>query len=383
MKMVLVDTAEHKREFLDFPKRLYASDPEYIIPIDNEIEQVFDPNKNKFFKLGEAQRWLCVNDKNETIGKLATFYHSKYKMEQATGGIGFFDCIDDVEVSRFMFDHCKQWLESKGMEAMDGPINFGERDKWWGLLVEGFKEPLYGMNYNFPYYQKLFEDYGFQVYFYQLCFGRGVHSPLSENFKEAHDKIEALGTIHIERVSKDKIIKYAHDFTDVYNQAWAAHGGGKQLEKRVAEKMFTNMKPVINEFTSFIAYEGEKPIGMWINLPNLNDWFKLLKGKFSWWHKLRFLWLKTNRPGKHLVGLVFGVIPEWQKKGIDGFLIWKGAEFIRKYTSYEHYEMQWIGDFNPKMISIAKTLETEVTRKLATYRYLFDRNKPFERHPIL
>jgi hypothetical protein len=45
---------------------------------------------------------------------------------------------------------------------MDGPINFGERDKFWGLLTEGFIEPLFGMNYNFPYYKDLFENYGFK-----------------------------------------------------------------------------------------------------------------------------------------------------------------------------------------------------------------------------
>lgn len=383
MKMILVEEVAHKKEFLDFPKRLYASDPDYIMPIDDEIEQVFDSSKNKFFKSGKAQRWLCVNDAGETLGKIAAFHHSKYIMEQPTGGIGFFDCINDVKVSRFMFDHCKAWLESEGMEAMDGPINFGERDKWWGLLIEGFRSPLYGMNYNFPYYQELFEDYGFQVYFYQLCFGRQVHSNLSEHFKIAHDKIEELGTVRLESIKKANIIKYAHDFASVYNQAWASHGGGKQMEQKVAEKIFKSMKPVINEYAAFIAYEGEKPIGIWLNLPNLNDWFKFLKGKFSWWHKLKFLWLKLNRPGKTLVGIVFGVIPEWQKKGVDGYMIWKGAQSIRRYTAFENYEMQWIGDFNPKMISIAKSLETEVTRKLATYRKLFDPEKKFVRHPEL
>ena len=49
----------------------------------------------------------------------------------------------------------------KGMEAMDGPINFGERDRWWGLITEGFTPPLYCMNYNPPYYIALFENYGF------------------------------------------------------------------------------------------------------------------------------------------------------------------------------------------------------------------------------
>ncbi len=88
------------------------------------------------------------------------------------GGIGFFDCINDQAAADMLFDVAKHWLLQKGMEAMDGPINFGERDRWWGLVVEGFEPPpLYCMNFNPPYYQHLFENYGFRNYFNQICFG--------------------------------------------------------------------------------------------------------------------------------------------------------------------------------------------------------------------
>lgn len=383
LQMIEVTTPEHKKEFLDFPKRLNAHDPEYIVPLDKDIEEVFDSQKNKTFRFGECVRWLCVDESGNTVGKVATFVNKKYAQSQPTGGIGFFDCIHDKNVSRFMFDHCKKWLAERGMEAMDGPINFGERDKWWGLLIEGFKQPLYGMNYNPPYYKELFEDYGFEVYFYQLCFGRLVHSPLSPSFENSHNKIAKVPGIRIECITKKNLMKYAEDFTEVYNKAWASHGQGKQLDVKVAKKMFSSMRPVMDENISFIVYEYNKPIAIWVNIPDLNQWFKFLKGKFSLWHKLKFLWIKTTKANPNLVGMVFGIVPEWQKKGVDGYIIYKGTEHIRKHTQYQYYEMQWIGDFNPKMVSFAKTLETKVTRKLATYRYLFDRNKPFERHPFL
>lgn len=383
MKIIEVITDHQKREFLDFPKRLYQNDPGYIMPLDKDIEQVFDEQKNKFFRHGACKRWLCVDEQGKTIGKVASFYNKKYQQKQPTGGIGFFDCIDDTAVSRLLLDHCKQWLQAQGMEAMDGPINFGERDRWWGLLIEGFTEPLYGMNYNAPYYQHLFEDYGFEVYFYQLCFGRSVTAELSPPFRAAYQKISSTPGIRLERITRKDMSRQAAAFTEVYNKAWASHGQGKQLEEKVAQKMFQSMKPVLNEHISFLVYENEKPIAMWINLPDLNQWFKYLKGKFSLWHKLKFLWIKSTRKNKKFVGLVFGIIPEWQKKGVDGFLIWKGAEHLRKHTAFEDYEMQWIGDFNPKMVSIAGALQTEVTRRLATYRYLFDRTIPFERHPFL
>lgn len=383
MKMVLVNDAPSKREFLDFPTLINRDNPDYIIPLEKDIEGVFDKDKNKFFKSGVCERWICINEEGQTIGKIAAFINRKYNQDQPTGGIGFFDCINDNTVSTYLFDHCKSWLADQGMEAMDGPINFGERDKFWGLLIEGFTAPLYGMNFNPPYYEALFTAYGFEVYFYQLCFSRNLYDELSDNFKITHDKIAMTPGIRMNRIQKSKLAQQAADFTEIYNKAWASHGQGKQLEVPVAKKMFQSMKPILNEHISFLAYENEKPIGMWVNLPDVNQWFRHLNGKFTLWHKLKFLWLKLTKKNIKFIGLVFGVVPEWQRKGVDAYMIYEGAEHIKKHTDFEYYEMQWIGDFNPKMIRIAETLKTKTSRKLATYRYLFDRTKPFERHPIL
>jgi hypothetical protein len=77
------------------------------------------------------------------------------------------------------------------------------------------------------------------------------------------------------------------------------------------------------------------------------------------------------------------VIPEFQGKGIDGYIIVEGAKVIQNLKKYEDYEMQWIGDFNPKMINISESLGTTRSRNLKTYRYLFDRTATFKRHKYL
>ena len=378
-----VQNETQKKEFLEFPARLYQHDKNYIRPLDKDIEEVFNPEKNKFFKNGECTRFLFKNKQNQTVGKVAVFTNDTYKQKQPTGGIGFFDCINDQETANFIFDHCKKWLQERGIEAMDGPINFGERDKFWGLLIEGFMEPLYGMNYNFPYYKELLENYGFQLYFEQLCFSRSIFADVSRVFTVMHAKHKRNPEISAKQMTKDKLAKFAKDFTEVYNKAWASHGEGKCLDEAKTLKMFKKMKPILNEHISWFVYENEKPIAMWMNLPDLNQWFKYLNGKFGIWEKLKFLWVKKFKKNEKMVGLVFGVVPEWQRKGIDGYMIWEGTQHLRKHTDFKVTELQWIGDFNPKMVKIAENLETTVTRKLATYRYLFDRNKEFERHPEL
>ncbi len=127
-------------EFLLLPVKLYKNDKSYIRPLDQDIEKVFDPDKNKLFRQGECIRWILIDNNRNTIGRVAAFidHKSALKNEQPTGGMGFFDCVDNKEAAFLLFNKCREWLNSKGMEAMDGPVNFGERDRWWGCLVEGF-----------------------------------------------------------------------------------------------------------------------------------------------------------------------------------------------------------------------------------------------------
>jgi hypothetical protein len=383
MQMHEVATEAEKKAFLDLPKEIYKGNPNWIQPLDKDVEEVFDPAKNKFFKRGECTRWLLKDDAGKTIGRVATFVNKQYKEEQPTGGIGFFECINDQKAANFIFDHCKQWLRQRGMDAMDGPINFGERDKWWGLVVEGYQEPLYGMNYNPTYYKELFENYGFQTYYNQVCFGLHVKDRLDNKFYERHATLSKDPDYKCVHIKKNQIEKFAKDFTYVYNKAWAGHGGGKSLEERTVQKMFKTMKPVMDESLSWFAYYKDEPIGIWINLPDLNQFFKHLHGKFGLLQKLKFLWLQRFGKCSRFVGLVFGVIPEFQGKGVDALMIISGAHVIQPMAKYEEYEMMWIGDFNPKMINIAENLGTYRSRILSTYRYLFDRSKEFKRHKML
>ncbi len=378
-----VKTVLDKTVFLKVAVDIYAKDPNWIRPLDKDIEEVFDPKKNKFFKRGECCRWLLKDDNGNVVGRIAAFVNRQYKNDQPTGGIGFFECVNNQEYANFMFDFCKSWLQERGMEAMDGPINFGERDKWWGLLTDGFYPPLYGMNYNPTYYRQLFENYGFQTYFNQVCFSLKVKDKLNDKFYERHAHFSANPDFVARRIEKDKLEKYAKDFATIYNLAWAGHGGGKSLEERVVLKTLKSMKPVMDENIVWFVYHKENPIAMWVNIPDLNQYFKYLNGRFGLLDKLKFLLLKKYGKCNRFVGIIFGIVPEFQGTGVDGFMIIEGANVIQADGKYTDYEMQWIGDFNPKMINIASGLGTKRSRELKTYRYLFDRSIEFKRHKTL
>ncbi len=397
MQIIAITTPELAREFIRVNVLINQSDPNYIRPLDKDVNQVFDKNINKAFRFGQAMRWILKDEQGKLLGRIAAFVNKKYKTkgdEGPVGGMGFFDCINNQDAANMLLETAKEWLEEKGMTAMDGPINFGERDTWWGLLTQGYEPPLYRMNYNQPYYKALLENYGFQPFFNQICFALDVKNRIQEKFYERHAILSKDPDFSSDNIKKNKLEKYAKDFTTVYNKAWAGHGGMKQLDERTVLKMFRSMKAVMDERINWVIYYKKEPIGIWVNLPDLNQWFKYLHGKFGLIDKLRFLWYKKTKPCNKFVGLVFGIVPEFQGRGADAYMIIEGCRLIQnlriadgKYIIgqpiYDKYEMQWIGEFNPKMINVAESLGTHRSRILTTYRYLFDREKEFKAHPIL
>lgn len=384
MYTIEVKNIKTRKQFLNFPVKLYAEDSNWIRPLNKDIEKIFDPKQNKLFSRGgKAIRWNLYDGNNQVIGRIAAFVNPKYEGKDPVGGIGFFECINDQVAANYLFDQAKKWLMEHKMETMDGPINFGERDNWWGLLVEGFYEPLYNMNYNFPYYAELFENYGFKTYFNQECFALPITQKLKPKHYERHQSIaedKNFKAVHLDKKNLDKFIQ---DFVTVYNSSWASHGGGKTMGLSQGRLIFKSMKPVIDPKLIWFIYYKDKPVAFWLNLPDLNQYFKHLNGKFDLFHKLKFLYYKTFKKSKRVIGIAFGIVPEWQGKGVDHFMIVEGQTVMKNELSYTDFEMQWIGDFNPKMINIAKGLGASLSRKLRTYRIHFDENRPIERHRIL
>ncbi|HTJ50090.1 MAG TPA: hypothetical protein VL443_11585 [Cyclobacteriaceae bacterium] len=388
MKIQEVITKHHIQEFLMLPVHLYKNEPTWIRPLDKDIESVFDTEKNKTFRHGECIRWLLLDDNNKTIGRVAAFINTKITHkgnDQPTGGMGFFECINDQTAAFRLFDEAKQWLQSKGMEAMDGPVNFGSRDRWWGLLIEGYdKQPNYQCNYNFAYYKDFFVAYGFQVYFYQLTFGRTVMEPLTPKLISRAKITENDPDYSFRHLRKDEVEKLAEYIHEVYNKAWSNRNENPEITLAQAKLIVKQMKPIMDLRLLYFAFYKEKPVGFFLSLPEINQVFKYVNGKLNWIGYIKLLWhmiMKTNRKA---FGVLFGVVPEHQAKGLDAGMVMASRAILQdQYKRYDEYEMNWIGDFNPKMINVVEQVGASLTKKHATYRKLFDETKPFRRAPIL
>ena len=375
------------REFLELPERIYKDNPHWVRPLDNDIEAVFDRSKNELFNDGDAIRWVARDENGVTAGRIAAFCNRGLaeSNDQPTGGCGFFESVNDQSLANMLFDAAREWLAARGMEAMDGPINFGPRDSWWGLLVEGFEQqPLYGNQYNPPYYKELFEEYGFMNYFNQFTYRRELNvGHLNSSVYERVRRLDETPGYRFCHIDKRRLEQAAEDFRTIYNKAWALFTGVKTMDRAEALRLMNTLRPIIDEKLIYFAYFNDEPIGFFIMVPDLNRIIGRFHGRLTLWNKLRLMWqLKVARKVDRVFGLIFGVAPEYHGKGIESGMMRAFEKMVAEGISYKSLELAWIGDFNPVMIRMVENYVCAAKNKVhVTYRYLFDRTREFRRCP--
>ncbi len=367
-QLVKVSNSEQMNAFIQFPKKLYKEDKNYIMPLDKDIAMVFNKKENPAYKTGEAIQWLLYKG-NEIVGRNAAFFNKLPRTGAVTGGIGFFECINNQDAANIMFDESKKWLKEQGCTYMDGPINFGERDSFWGLMVEGFESPSYRENYNLRYYKDLFENFGFKHEIGQTT--SLIHEGIFnfERFSKLAGRVFANPTYTFDYIRKNNLEKYAKDFIEIYNQAWSFHENFEPMTMEKIMVLMKMMKPLFIEEMNIFAYANGVPIGFYITVLDVNQVFKHVNGKLNWIGKLKFLYYKSKV--KRLRGIVFGVIPQYQNLGLEVALIMKFREAIQRQKQFTENELAWIGDFNPKMLSMFESMGAQPIKKHITYRFQF------------
>ncbi len=386
MQLIEVKNKKDVKDFHQVPFIIYNSIPQWVPHLQQDVEKIFNPLKNKLFNDGgEAIRWILKDQKGDLMGRVAAFYHPETAklFDQPTGGMGFFECSHNQEAAYLLFDTCKQWLQSKGMEAMDGPVNFGDRNQFWGLQIDRFDEsPIYPLNYHQPYYQHFFESYGFQDYFKQFVFWRDIRVPAQPIFVRKYNQLVNNADFKMQNINGMSMEEVAEDFRTVYNGAWAGLEHFKEMRPETSLKLMKSMKPAIDPDLIIFIYHQEIPVAFYINLPELNQIFRYVNGNLNWLGKLKFLYHKLKKTPTRMTGVVFGVVKDWQGKGLEAALIVFAEKTIVSKGHYKDTVLSWIGDFNPKMIKVTENLGATVHQTFITYRYLFDRSIEFKRAPI-
>ncbi len=372
-RLISVDDKRSRNLFHDVMRMIYKNDKNFVCPPDDMIEGIFTPSKNIFFSHGEATRWILLDESGNIAGRVAAFINNKkaYTFQVPTGGMGFFECVNDYKAAELLFEVCRSWLMERGMQAMDGPINFGENDNFWGLLVDGFIPQSFGMNYNPPYYQDFFEKYGFTLYFEQVTNLLDLKKPFPERFWRIADWVRQKPEYSFRHFSYDDTEKFVSDFVEIYNDAWQFHENFTPSEPEAIRQVLADLKSfMIPEFIWFAYHEGE-PIAFEVMLPDINQMLRYFNGKINIWGKLKVGIIGKKRIFTRARITIMGVKPHYQKSGIESALFWHMDSVMKKNPQYKEVELSWVGDFNPKMRMLHEAVGGTFSKRHLTYRKYF------------
>jgi len=364
VEVVEVDSSSQLLKFIEYPNHLYKDDPNYIAPLTMERKEFFDKEKNPFYRFAKTKLFLAMDGK-KVVGRIATcvnYQHNEYH-EENIGSFGFFDCPDDYEIASTLLKVAMITLKKEGVEKMRGPLNFSTNHEC-GFLVDGFDSPpVVMMTYNQPYLPKLAEKFGLKKIMDLLALKMTKENPMPPRILAIAEKLQARSNITVRPLNMKKFDDEIKVAMEVYNKAWEKNWGFVPMDED--EFMFTaeNLKQVVDPDLVFFAEQDGKPVGFALSLPDINAGLKYLKGSLFPFGILKLLWHTKIRNKIDCLRLVtFGIIPDFQKRGVDSLMFWhcytKGLG-----KGYQWSELSWILETNEMMLKSAEHMGAKVYKR--------------------
>ncbi|GJM35528.1 MAG: hypothetical protein DHS20C18_45290 [Saprospiraceae bacterium] len=368
MKIIEVNNKKSWRLFHQVLDKVYQDDSNYIHPLQHEIEQVFDPKHNKTLQDGTAKCFVLLDDQHQAVGRIAAFIdHTNQKPPFKTGGIGFFECIDQPEYVALLFDMAEQYLKDQDIALVDGPVNFGERDRFWGLLVKGYDPPLYQENYHPAYYEQYFLDRNY-VPFEQILTYKGASKKIPfQRLAAIAKRLHERHPVEVRPLNFKRLDEFAQDFSVVYNASFKQFPHFKPISGEQVKHIMEQAKPIADPGIACIAYYEGNPAGFIALYPDINPFLKHAKGKLNWMSIPGFLWKNHFAKTKTAKGMGFGIHPEYQSKGIFALLV----DYLctpENLQKYPYMCLAQIRTHNHEIRSMYDKLEVEIDRVHVAYR---------------
>jgi GNAT superfamily N-acetyltransferase len=351
--IVPVKSRRALNEFVGFPYRLHRGDPQWIPQLRVEVKKLLSPKKNPFFEHAEAQYFLARRA-GKTVGRIAAFSNRRHNetFDDRVGFFGFFECVDDPETARALFDEAAAWLRSRDLNVLRGPISFTMSTDEVGLLVDGFDTPPAIMTPHNPrYYVRLVEGAGFDkakdLVSYQSTEAHlDFNGPLIQRLRQGAALLEKRYGLTTRSVDFSRFDAEVALIKELYNKAWESNWGFVPLTEREIDHIAAQLKPIADpDILPFVLKDG-KPIGFAVVIPDLNVALKSNPSGRLFPGILKIL--RAARRISRVRIMLLGTLPEWRRKGIDALLyrhIWD-----KGYPKGYHWgEAGWILEDNGSM----------------------------------
>jgi GNAT superfamily N-acetyltransferase len=356
--------------FLKVSYGIYGKDPNWVAPLLMDLKKVFT-DENPLFEHAEAALWVATRD-GKDVGRIAGIIDQAHNRVQKDSAAfwGFFECVNDVEVSRRLFQAVRDWARSKAMTRILGPMNPTTNDEC-GLLVEGFDSPpIFMMTYNPRYYVDLVDAEGFRKAKDLLAYGMEIAKcPFDRLARIAELTRRRNPNVTYKPIRRSTLTADLGKVKEVYNAAWEDNWGFVPMTDAEIDFMAGRLKPLLLEGLLWVAETPTEAVGFLLALPDFNAALKPLRGHLMTPKLFGFLpyVLGWKRP-PWCRAVTLGVKAKYRNRGIEAVML---AESFRAASEFgfTHAEGSWILENN---VMMRRLLETFGATAYKTYR-LYER----------
>lgn len=351
--------------FLELSYRMHQGRlAHWVPPLRSDVRAMFDPAKNPFFEHAAVQPFVAVHG-GRVVGRVAAIEnraHNEYQ-EDRTGFFGFFECEDDAETARALFDAVDEWLRARRLDTARGPMNFSTNDDC-GVLIDGFhRPPALLMPHNPPYYGPLLESAGFRKAKDLVAF---YHNPTSIEpaIERLAQRAAKKSGIRTRAMDPRRFREEVELVRTLYNGAWSRNWGFVPMTAHEIDHLAAQLRPVFNPRIIRFAEIDGKLAGFALGLPDMNQVLAHLDGRIGPWGALKALWWSRRIDTARV--LTLGVKEEFRNLGVDVVIYY---DLLRAgiLSGYRKAEYSWVLEDNLVMRGPLERLGARVDKVYRVY----------------
>lgn len=364
------------KQFVAFHWKHYQNNPQYLPLLNYEylgfkllgMTGFLEP-RNLFFKHGEMAFFLVKQD-DRIVGRCNAFVnhnHNKHWNDKV-GFFGQFESIDDQQVANALLTAAQDWLKSRGMEAMRGPQNLPVNEATPGLLTDGFdSRPVIYYHYNYPYYEKLIRNAGFEPVKRVLSWEVPVMNPMEEKLERVGQKVIERFGVKIETWGDRPFKVRRQEMFEIYNDAWSDNFGFVPFTQEEFFAIANDMQLVMDKGLFMFLYVKDEPAAFFGGVPNIFEKMKPIPG-LRGCELLRagkMLLTKGGVKGFRLGYL--GVKKKFRRLGLDGVMLWQQKLYSQK-KGYQYSDLGWVLEDNILVTRVVEMMQATLSKTYTIFQ---------------
>ena len=350
-------TPREKRQFEHVAELLHAADPAFVPPFPGGVARYLAPDSAFHRRHGEIFPFIARRA-GRPVGRIAAIVNRSHNQRAGdrAGFFGFFECEDNPETARLLFDTAAAVLRGKGFETLRGPYNPSINDEC-GLLTEGHHIPVFiGLTWNPAYYEKLVVRGGFSP----VCTSHGLQLPLHRlepppRLTRIVARVAERSRIHLRPIRLENLEEELKIVREVYNDTLERNWGFVPITMDDLLSAADDLRTIADPGMILIAEMAGENAGVALSLPNFNEILALTKRTPRWLRPLHVLWLMKTRRITTARQVVYGIAPKFRDRGgLHGWLLYE--QFVCAKARYHDAELGWIEDTNTEILENSKML---------------------------